>query len=66
LKEKNDLLEKIFNNNIDLVALADLEGNFILVGKSHEILGYDIEYLIGCSGVFWPKTKKYPRGICGH
>ncbi|MFW5751757.1 MAG: PAS domain-containing sensor histidine kinase [bacterium] len=47
MKEKNDLLEKIFNNNIDLVALADLEGNFTLVGKSHEILGYDIEYLIG-------------------
>ena len=47
LQEKNDLLEKVYENNIDLIALTDLEGNFTLVGKSHEILGYDRDSLIG-------------------
>ena len=47
LQEKNDLLERIFDSNFDLIALSDLEGNFTLVGKSHEILGYDSDYLIG-------------------
>src|SRR6056297_2502922 len=47
LKERKDLLQRVFDSNFDLIALADLEGNFTLVGKSHEILGYDSEYLIG-------------------
>ncbi len=47
LKEKNNLLERIFDNNIDLIALTDLEGTYKVAGKAHEILGYDIEYLIG-------------------
>ena len=47
LQEKNDLLQRVFDSNFDLVALTDLKGNFTLVGKSHEILGYEIEYLIG-------------------
>jgi len=46
LQEKNDLLERIFDSNFDLIALSDLEGNFTLVGKSHELLGYDSDYLI--------------------
>jgi len=47
LQEKNDLLEKVFDSNFDLVALTDLEGNFTMVGKSHEILGYDRDFLSG-------------------
>ena len=47
LKEKNNLLERIFDNSIDLIALTDLEGTYKIAGKAHEILGYDIEYLIG-------------------
>jgi len=47
LKEKNNLIERIFDNNIDLIALTDLGGNYKVAGKAHEILGYDIEYLIG-------------------
>ena len=47
LKEKTYLLERVFDSNFDLIALTDLEGNFTLVGKSHEILGYDSDYLIG-------------------
>ncbi len=47
LQEKNNLLKRIFDSNFDLVALTDLKGTFTLVGKSHEILGYDNDYLIG-------------------
>ncbi len=47
LRKKNDLLEKVFHSNFDLIALSDLKGNFTLIGKSHEILGYDTDYLIG-------------------
>ncbi|WP_462282057.1 PAS domain S-box protein [Salinivirga cyanobacteriivorans] len=47
LRKKSNLLEKVFNSNFDLIALSDLKGNFILVGKSHEILGYSTDYLIG-------------------
>ena len=47
LQEKNDLLEKVYDSNIDLIALSDLKGNFTLVGKSHEILGYDRDSLVG-------------------
>ena len=47
LKERKDLLQRVFESSFDLIALADLEGNFTLVGKSHEILGYGTDYLIG-------------------
>ena len=47
LQEKNHLLEKIFDSSFDLIALTDLEGNFILVGKSHEVLGHNSDDLIG-------------------
>ena len=46
LRKKNELLEKVFHSNFDLIALADLNGNFTLVGKSHEVLGYNKDYLI--------------------
>jgi len=49
LQEKNDLLERIFNSNFDLISLTDLEGNFTLVSKSHEILGYYNNHLLGKS-----------------
>jgi len=47
LKERKDLLQRVFESSFDLIALTDLEGNFTLVGKSHEILGYDSDSLIG-------------------
>jgi len=47
LQEKNDLLERVFDSNFDLIALTDLEGNYTLVGKSHEVMGYDRDSLIG-------------------
>jgi PAS domain S-box-containing protein len=47
LQDKNNLLERVFDSNFDLIALADLEGKFTLLGKSHKILGYDNDYLIG-------------------
>ena len=47
LKAKTKLLEKIFDNSIDLIALTDLEGNYRMAGNAHGVLGYDVEYLIG-------------------
>jgi len=47
LKEQAQLLKAVSDNMFDLVALTDLEGNFIFVGASHSILGYDIDSLIG-------------------
>jgi len=47
LQEKTDLLQRVFDSNFDLLALSDLEGNFTLVGKSHEILGYNNDFLVG-------------------
>lgn len=41
------LLQNITENMHDLVALTDMLGNFTFVGKSHKILGYEPEYLIG-------------------
>ncbi len=47
IREQNALLKEITDNVFDLISLADLEGNFTFLGKSHEKLGYNIEYLIG-------------------
>ncbi len=47
LQAKTDLLEKIFDNSIDPVALTDLEGNYRMVSNAHRALGYDAEHLIG-------------------
>jgi PAS domain S-box-containing protein len=47
LKEKAVLLKNITDNMLDLVALTDLKGNFKFAGKSHNILGYEPDYLIG-------------------
>ena len=46
LQAKTDLLEKIFDNSIDPVALTDLEGNYRMVSNAHRALGYDVEYLV--------------------
>jgi len=47
LRDKNNLLYKLLDNSLDLIALTDLQYNYTLVSKSHEILGYDREYIIG-------------------
>ncbi|MCF7949112.1 MAG: PAS domain S-box protein [Spirochaetia bacterium] len=47
LKAKTEFMEVILDNMHDLVALTDPAGNFIFVGKSHEILGYEPIDLIG-------------------
>ncbi len=47
LEEKAALLQHITDNMFDLVALTDPKGNFTYLGKSHEKLGYDLEYLKG-------------------
>ncbi|HPQ54616.1 MAG TPA: PAS domain S-box protein [Spirochaetota bacterium] len=47
LKEKTRLLQNITDNMFDLVALTDPLGFFTFVGRSHQILGYDLDSLIG-------------------
>ena len=45
--EKSKMLKTITDNMIDQVALTDPMGNFTYVGKSHSILGYELDSLIG-------------------
>ena len=33
----------------DLVALTDIDGTYTFVSKSHSVLGYDINHLLGKS-----------------
>ena len=47
LNEKTRLLQNITDNMFDLVALTDPQGFFKFVGRSHQILGYDLDSLIG-------------------
>ncbi len=50
LEERHDqakLFRIVTENMLDMVALTDMEGNFIFAGKSHEILGYGPGFLIG-------------------
>ncbi|MCF7939550.1 MAG: PAS domain S-box protein [Spirochaetales bacterium] len=47
LKSNTDFMEDILDNMHDLVSLTDLAGNFVFVGKSHKILGYEPIDLIG-------------------
>ena len=42
-----EVLTTVTENMLDMVALSDLEGNFIFAGKSHEALGYHPSFLIG-------------------
>lgn len=52
LEGKDDELEQFFSINLDLLCIADLNGNFIKLNKSWEtILGYSTEALQGRS--FW-------------
>jgi PAS domain S-box-containing protein len=44
---KTEFLENVTENMFDLVSLTDMEGNFLFVGKSHKILGYDPDALRG-------------------
>lgn len=46
LKEANEELERFFSVNLDLLCIADIEGNLIKVNKAwEEVLGYTIEEL---------------------
>ena len=61
LEEHKELLELITDNMYDLVALTDLEGNFEFVGKSHRMLGYDPEFLLGKNVMDFVHPEDLPR-----
>jgi len=47
LIEQKQLLQSITDNVFEMIALTDMQGNFLFLGKSHAILGYDLDWLIG-------------------
>ena len=47
LEGSRELLELVTENMFDMVSLTDLEGKFEFVGRSHQVLGYDPEFLLG-------------------
>ncbi|MCF7928735.1 MAG: PAS domain S-box protein [Spirochaetales bacterium] len=61
LRQTSALLQNITDNMFDLVSLTDLEGNFTFVGKSHRILGYELEYLIGKNVLEFVHPEDLPR-----
>ena len=46
IRSKTEFLETVLDNMADMVALTDLAGNFTFIGKSHEVLGYNLTDLI--------------------
>lgn len=47
LNDKKDELERFFNVNLDLLCIADLEGNFLKANTSWETtLGYPLEFIV--------------------
>jgi len=61
LEEHKELLELITDNMCDLVALTNLEGNFEFVGKSHRMLGYDPQFLLGKNVMDFVHPEDLPR-----
>ncbi len=55
------LLSIVTENMLDMVALTDMEGNFIFAGKSHEILGYEPGFLIGKNVMDFVHPEDLPR-----
>ncbi len=50
LEEMDDqaaLFRLVNENMLDMVSVTDTEGNYIFAGKSHEIMGYERDFLIG-------------------
>jgi len=63
LEEKQDL-DEIFRivtaNMLDMVSLTDMEGRFLFAGKSHSILGYEPDFLIGKSAMDFVHPEDIP------
>ncbi|TYT75960.1 hybrid sensor histidine kinase/response regulator [Desulfobotulus mexicanus] len=47
LREKSLFLHNIIDSISDLVAVTDMEGNYLFIGSSNRILGYEPDFLIG-------------------
>ena len=60
IKEKSELLQNITDNMFDLVSLTDVSGNFTFVGKSHRILGYHTDDLIGTNVLDYVHPEDLP------
>ncbi|TWI64612.1 PAS domain S-box-containing protein [Desulfobotulus alkaliphilus] len=51
LREKSLFLHNIIDCISDLVSVTDMEGNFIFIGSTHRILGYEPDFLIGKNAI---------------
>ncbi len=51
LQKREALLQRILDNSVDLIAIFDLDGTVQAVSRSHELLGYDLQTVIGRSAV---------------
>ncbi len=61
LQDSKELLELITENMRDMVSLTDLEGNFEFAGRSHQLLGYDPEFLLGKNVMDFVHPEDLPR-----
>ncbi|MFP4289496.1 MAG: PAS domain S-box protein [Bacteroidales bacterium] len=64
IRSKTQLLQNITDNMFDLVSMADAEGNFTFLSKSHKILGYPLDDLIGKNILHFvhPDDQQYMQG----
>lgn len=61
-RDDQDALFRIVSENmLDMVALIDMEGNFTFAGKSHGILGYAPDYMIGKNVMDFVHPEDLPR-----
>ncbi len=51
----------VTENMLDMVALTDLEGNFIFAGKAYETLGYEPGFLIGKNVIDFVHPEDLPH-----
>ena len=58
--DQAELFRIVTENMLDMIALTDLEGNFLYAGKSHEILGYEPGFLIGKNVMDFVHTEDLP------
>ena len=64
LEERDDqaaLFRIVTENMLDMVAMTDMEGNFTFAGKTHEILGYEPDFLIGKNVMDFVHPEDLPR-----
>ncbi|MGM0453496.1 MAG: PAS domain S-box protein [Thermodesulfobacteriota bacterium] len=58
---QSEIVTALTETMLDIVAMTDLEGNFLFAGKSHEILGYDPAFLVGKNVMDFVHPEDLPK-----